>query len=70
MTALPTIFHVINGEFRQYKGTRDKDAFISFIEDRKWQSVEQIPGWKYPTSLPMSVLSWFFKLSQTLRVGD
>lgn len=68
VTALPTIFHVLNGEFRQYKGSRDKDSFATFIEERKWQEVEKIPSWKSPTSIQMSILSSFFKLSQTLRV--
>ncbi|XP_044728816.1 thioredoxin-related transmembrane protein 1 isoform X2 [Chrysoperla carnea] len=67
VTALPTIFHVINGEFRQYRGTRDKNAFMTFIEEKKWQSIEPIPGWKSPQSFQMSVVSSFFKLSQILR---
>ncbi|CAH1171320.1 unnamed protein product [Phaedon cochleariae] len=67
VTALPTIFHVINGEFRQYKSSRDKDSFTSFIEDKKWQQVEPIPKWKSPDSIQMGVVSSFFKLSQMLR---
>ncbi|GJQ67721.1 hypothetical protein Trydic_g16541 [Trypoxylus dichotomus] len=67
VTALPTIFHVINGQFRQYKGTRDKDSFISFIEDKKWRTVEPISSWKSPASFQMSVVSYFFRLSQILR---
>lgn len=59
---------MLNGEFRQYKGTRDKEAFISFIEDRKWQQVEPVPSWKSPNSLQMSIVSSFFKISQILRV--
>merc|ERR1712050_448170 len=31
VTALPTIFHVKDGVFRQYRGARDKDSFISFV---------------------------------------
>ncbi|KAF2900407.1 hypothetical protein ILUMI_05776 [Ignelater luminosus] len=67
VTALPTIYHIINGEFRQYKGTRDKNSFMSFIEDKKWQTVETVPSWKSPDSIQMSVVSSFFKLSQILR---
>lgn len=62
-------FSVINGEFRQYRGTRDKNAFMTFIEEKKWQSIEPIPGWKSPQSFQMSVVSSFFKLSQILRVN-
>ncbi|XP_046675366.1 thioredoxin-related transmembrane protein 1-like isoform X2 [Homalodisca vitripennis] len=67
VTALPTIFHVLNGEFRQYRGARDKESFISFIEEDKWKSVDAIPGWKSPASFQMSVVSYFFKMSQLLR---
>lgn len=59
---------VLNGELRQYKGSRDKEAFISFIEERKWQQVEPVPSWKSPNSFQMSIVSSFFKLSQFLRV--
>ncbi|GFG39811.1 hypothetical protein Cfor_10586 [Coptotermes formosanus] len=67
VTALPTIFHVLNGEFRQYRGARDKDAFISFVEEEKWKTIDAIPSWKSPASVQMSVVSYFFKLSQVLR---
>jgi hypothetical protein len=58
---------VLNGEFRQYRGARDKDAFISFVEEEKWKSIDAIPSWKSPASVQMSVVSYFFKLSQVLR---
>ncbi|EEZ99667.1 thioredoxin-related transmembrane protein 1 [Tribolium castaneum] len=68
VTALPTIFHVLNGEFRQYKGSRDKESFMSFVVEKKWQQVEPVPYWKSPNSIQMSIVSTFFKLSQTLRL--
>ncbi|KAK6623372.1 hypothetical protein RUM43_009224 [Polyplax serrata] len=67
VTALPTIYHVIKGEFRQYKGGRDKEALISFIKDKKWTSIEPIPSWQSPSSFLRSVASYFFKLSTVLR---
>ncbi|XP_046400250.1 thioredoxin-related transmembrane protein 1-like [Ischnura elegans] len=67
VTALPTIFHVIDGEFRQYRSSRTKDEFISFIEEDKWAAIEPIPGWKSPSSLVMSLVSYLFKLSMVLR---
>merc|ERR1719219_2240655 len=67
VTALPTIFHVKNGVFRQYRGARDKDSFISFVEDKKWQGVEPVSDWKSPDSIQMSLVSYFFKLSMVLR---
>lgn len=67
VTALPTIFHVIHGEFRQYKGSRDRESFMSFVEDQKWKDIEPVPGWKSPSSIQMSIVAYFFKLSQGLR---
>merc|ERR1712029_1094545 len=67
VTALPTIFHVKDGVFRQYRGARDKDSFISFVEDKKWTQVEEISSWKDPNSIRMSLVSYFFKLSMVLR---
>lgn len=59
----------MEGEFRQYRGSRDREAFMSFIEEKKWKAVEAIPSWKSPQSLQMSVVAYFFKLSQLLRVS-
>jgi len=67
VTALPTIFHVKNGVFRQYRGARDKDSFISFVEDKKWNQVEEVSAWKDPSSMQMTMVSYFFKLSMVLR---
>lgn len=64
------IFSVVNGEFRQYKGSRDINSFTSFVEDKKWEQVEAVPGWKSPNSIQMGVVSSFFKLSQLLRVSS
>lgn len=67
VTALPTIFHVINGQFRQYKGPRDMNSFMSFIEEKKWESLEQVSAWRHPDSIQMSLVSLFFKLSHFLK---
>jgi len=67
VTALPTIFHVKDGVFRQYRGARDKDSFISFVEDKKWTQVEEITSWTNPDSVQMTMVSYFFKLSMVLR---
>ena len=58
---------VKNGVFRQYRGARDKDSFISFVEDKKWNQVEEVSSWKDPSSIQMSMVSYFFKLSMVLR---
>lgn len=67
VTALPTIFHVINGEFRQYRGSRDIESFLSFIKHKKWQEIQSVPSWKSPASYQMTAVAYFFKLSQLLR---
>ncbi|XP_011867143.1 PREDICTED: thioredoxin-related transmembrane protein 1-like [Vollenhovia emeryi] len=67
VTALPTIYHVNNGIFRQYKSPRDKSSLIEFVSKKTWMKVDPISSWKNPTSFHMSILSQFFKLSQILR---
>ncbi|KAI2805682.1 Thioredoxin- transmembrane protein 1 [Blomia tropicalis] len=67
VTALPTIYHVKEGIFRQYKGTRDTNSFASFIEEKTWQSIEPVTSWKAPNSLQMSFVSYLFKISMAFR---
>lgn len=67
VTALPTIFHVLNGEFRQYKGPRDLNSLMTFVEEKKWQQLEPVSAWSKPDSLQMSLVSQFFKLSHFLK---
>ncbi|EFO24988.1 hypothetical protein LOAG_03493 [Loa loa] len=67
VTALPTIYHVKDGVFRAYAGPRDKNDFISYIEEKKWTFYDPIPNYKYPSSPQMSVVAWFFKLSMFVR---
>lgn len=67
ITALPTLFHVKDGIFRQYRGARDKESFFSFVEEKKWRSLDPVSSWKSPQSLQMSTIAHFFKLSMLLR---
>lgn len=67
VTALPTIYHVKDGVFRLYSGPRDKEDFMSFIEEKKWTVVDAIPQWKYPDSVQMQIVAQFFKLSMSVR---
>ncbi|CAB0043120.1 unnamed protein product [Trichogramma brassicae] len=68
VTALPTIYHVKDGVFRQYKSPRDKDSLVEFVAKQTWAKVEPVSSWKSPTSIQMSIISQFFKMSQVLRV--
>ncbi|KAI6215643.1 Thioredoxin [Aphelenchoides besseyi] len=67
VTALPTIYHVKDGVFRVYAGPRDKEAFITFIEEKQWSLVEPLPSYKHPDSPQMAVVAVFFKLSMAVR---
>lgn len=57
----------MNGEFRQYRGPRDADALISFVEDQSWKDIEPVTSWKHPDSIQMAIVSYFFKLSHYLK---
>ena len=67
VTALPTIYHVKDGVFRQYKGSRDSNSFVSYVEEKRWEQVEPVSKWKDPNSVQMSLISYFFKISMALR---
>lgn len=67
VTALPTIFHVINGEFRQYRGPRDSQTLEEFVVEKKWKNLETVPWYFYPDSYIMGAASYFFKLSHALK---
>ncbi|KAI2657995.1 Thioredoxin-related transmembrane protein 1 [Labeo rohita] len=67
ITALPTIYHCKDGVFRRYQGARSKDDFLSFIEEKKWQSIEPVSSWFGPSSFLMNAMSALFKLSMFIR---
>ncbi|XP_033251205.1 thioredoxin-related transmembrane protein 1-like [Drosophila miranda] len=58
---------VKDGEFRPYRGARDGDALLYFVKKQQWQKIEPLSAWKKPDTIHMSVLSYFFKLSHTLK---
>lgn len=67
ITALPTIYHVKDGSFRQYRGSRTKEDFLSFVEDKKWEELDPLSQWQSPASIPMTVVSQFYRVSMILR---
>ncbi|XP_074852306.1 thioredoxin-related transmembrane protein 1 isoform X2 [Carettochelys insculpta] len=67
ITALPTIYHCKDGEFRRYQGPRTKSDFINFISDQEWKSVEPVSSWFGPSSFLMSSMSALFQLSMWIR---
>ncbi|XP_063146666.1 thioredoxin-related transmembrane protein 1 [Candoia aspera] len=67
ITALPTIYHCKDGEFRRYQGPRTKSDFINFISEQEWKSVEPVSSWLGPSSFLMSSMSALFQLSMWIR---
>lgn len=67
VTALPTFYHSINGEFRRYLGERSADAFRDYIINKQWTTVEPINWLRHPNSVIMTLMSWLFKASIILK---
>lgn len=65
--SLPTIYHVKDGEFRKYEGSRSIKGFVDFISGQKWKEIEPISWWKSPSSHLMGGLGLIFKLSVLLK---
>lgn len=68
VTALPTIYHVKDGEFRQYRGARDLTHILNFIKKETWKEVEVVSAWKHPNSIQMDLIAKFFKLAMQVRM--
>ena len=64
---VPLPLSVKDGVFRTYKGGRDSNSFVSFVEEKKWEKLDPISKWKDPSSVQMSLVSYFFKVSMALR---
>jgi len=54
--------------FRQYRGSREKEQFISYVDDKKWLDAEVVPAWKSPGSYQMAVVAQFFKVNNILNL--
>ncbi|XP_022426283.1 thioredoxin-related transmembrane protein 1 [Delphinapterus leucas] len=67
ISALPTVYHCKNGEFRRYQGPRTKKDFINFISEKEWKSIEPVSSWVGPGSVLMSSMSALFQLSMWIR---
>ncbi|XP_052595618.1 thioredoxin-related transmembrane protein 1 [Peromyscus californicus insignis] len=69
ITALPSIYHCKDGEFRRYLGPRTKKDFINFISEKEWKSVEPVSSWFGPSSVLMTTMSALFQLSVFIRTS-
>ncbi|XP_076834784.1 thioredoxin-related transmembrane protein 4 [Brachyhypopomus gauderio] len=67
VTTLPTIFHAKDGGFRRYMSSRTAEDIRAYVVQRKWESVEPLPGWKSPSSIVMSGMAGLFRLSVWIR---
>ncbi|TEA42444.1 hypothetical protein DBR06_SOUSAS1810247 [Sousa chinensis] len=67
ISALPTVYHCKNGEFRRYQGPRTKKDFINFISEKEWKSIEPVSSWVGPGSVLMTSMSALFQLSMWIR---
>ncbi|XP_067311024.1 thioredoxin-related transmembrane protein 4 [Pseudorasbora parva] len=67
VTILPTIFHAKDGYFRKYQSSRTIEDIQAYVVDRKWATVEPVPGWRSPSSLLMSGMAHLFRLSVWIR---
>lgn len=55
ITSLPAIFHVINGEFRQYHGPREKNDLMNFVGKTLWRAIKPMPYYMSPASIYKSI---------------
>lgn len=69
ITALPSIYHCKDGEFRRYVGPRTKKDFINFVSDKEWKNIEPISSWFGPSSVLMTMMSALFQLSVYIRTS-
>lgn len=67
VTTLPTIYHVKDGIFRRYMGTRDANSLIHFLLEKKWDEVDAVSTWFNPSYPHMGAVGLFFKLSMVVR---
>ncbi|XP_075719174.1 thioredoxin-related transmembrane protein 4 [Rhinoderma darwinii] len=67
VTTLPTIYHVMDGVFRRYHGSRMAEDLHTFIVEEKWKVIEPVAGWKAPSSILMSGMAGLFHLSGWIR---
>ncbi|KAK6182696.1 hypothetical protein SNE40_010320 [Patella caerulea] len=67
VTALPTIYHVKDGVFRQYSGSRSESDLISFLDEKRFIELEPVSWMLDPKSLQMSAVGLFFKAAMVIR---
>ncbi|KAF6022951.1 hypothetical protein EB796_018743 [Bugula neritina] len=64
---LPTIFHIKDGVVRLYTRARSQDAFVNWVNDASWKTIEPIEWWKNPNSIHMKGVGYFFKFANFIK---
>ncbi|XP_071788706.1 thioredoxin-related transmembrane protein 1-like isoform X1 [Asterias amurensis] len=67
VTSLPTFYHVRNGEFRIYSGSRNLNDFLEYIEMERYTELTPVSPWKAPDSIFMTIVSSIFRVSMQVR---
>lgn len=67
ISSLPTIYHIRDGEFRVYEGSRSAQDFTSFLMEAKWKKLDPVPAWKSPTGSLMGAVSSIYGFSVHLK---
>ncbi|XP_021347007.1 thioredoxin-related transmembrane protein 1-like isoform X2 [Mizuhopecten yessoensis] len=67
VSALPSVYHVKDGVFRQYKGGRKENELVSFIGDKKWEAIDPVVWYLSPSSVQMGAVGFFFKAAMQIR---
>ncbi|RDD42631.1 Thioredoxin-related transmembrane protein 1 [Trichoplax sp. H2] len=67
ITALPTIFHVKNGQFRKYSPPPTLSNFQAYITNQNWEKADPLSWWKSPSSITMVGLGYLYKFSMQLK---
>lgn len=67
ISSLPTIYHIRDGEFRVYDGSRSAQDFTSFLLEAKWKKLDPVPSWKSPNGPLMGGVSSVYGLSVHLK---
>ncbi|KJE90149.1 hypothetical protein CAOG_01497 [Capsaspora owczarzaki ATCC 30864] len=56
ISALPTVYHIVNGEIRTYTKTRSLNDIRDYITREEWRNDEPTPFWKSPLAPHFRVL--------------
>lgn len=67
ISSLPTIYHIRDGEFRVYEGSRSAQDFTSFLMEAKWKKLDPVAPWKSPTGPLMGAVSSIYGFSVHLK---